>query len=96
MKNFIKYNLGICNYKKIKKTMNIYSIARNNTHINEIWFLEHYPIFTKSKITQNKDILKINQVPIINTDRGGKLTYHSPGQLIIYLILKLKHLLPTD
>lgn len=54
-----------------------------------IWFLEHPPLYTLGTSGQDKDILSSSKLPVLKTGRGGKVTYHGPGQRIIYLMLDL-------
>jgi lipoyl(octanoyl) transferase len=74
--------------------MHAFTEVRNINTYDEIWFLEHYPIFTQgllqkiNTITYNNDIL--HDIPIVSTDRGGQITYHGPGQQILYFLIDLK------
>ena len=70
--------------KQVKK-------VSENINNEEIWFLEHEEVFTAGSST-SKDFKKrrINKIPVVNINRGGKITYHGPGQLVIYPILNLK------
>lgn len=72
--------------------MNVFTKSRKKCTINEIWFLEHYPIFTTGQTENNNKLLYINNIPIMNANRGGKITYHGPGQQIIYLLFNLKEM----
>ncbi|AEO08067.1 lipoyl(octanoyl) transferase LipB [Buchnera aphidicola] len=82
-------NLGIQNYLDIFQEMNNFTISRNINTFDEIWFVEHYPIFTQGVLTQKNNILYSSSIPIVNTDRGGKITYHGPGQQILYFLIDL-------
>ena len=59
---------------------------------NEIWFLEHNPVFTLGTAADKSNILDAGRIPIFQSDRGGEVTYHDPGQLIIYFLLDIKQL----
>ena len=59
---------------------------------NVLWFLEHNHLYTAGASTNNRDLIITPNCPIYNTDRGGKYTYHGPGQLIIYMIIDLQNL----
>ncbi len=59
---------------------------------NEIWFLEHNPVFTLGTAADKSHILDAGSIPIFQSDRGGEVTYHGPGQLIIYFLLDIKKL----
>ena len=57
---------------------------------NEIWLLEHPPVFTLGTAADNQHILDAKDIPIIQSDRGGEVTYHGPGQLVIYFMIDVK------
>ena len=59
---------------------------------NEVWLLEHPPIFTLGTAADKKHILNAKDIPIVQSDRGGEVTYHGPGQLVIYFLLDVKKL----
>jgi lipoyl(octanoyl) transferase len=59
---------------------------------DEIWFVEHPPVFTLGTAADKSHILNAKNIPIIQTDRGGEVTYHGPGQLVIYFMLDIKRL----
>ena len=88
----IKQLKGKIKYKEIDKKMNEkVSIVSKNFNFEEIWFLEHEKVFTAGSSTP-KDLKEtsINNIPLIKVNRGGKVTYHGPGQLVIYPILNIK------
>ena len=58
---------------------------------NEIWFLEHPPVFTLGTAADKKHILDPKGIPIVQSDRGGEVTYHGPGQLVIYFLIDIKN-----
>ena len=70
--------------------MQKFTSERNQKTQDEIWFLEHEPVFTYGISTDKDEMLLENSIPIIKTDRGGKITYHGPGQLVIYALMDLK------
>ena len=88
----IKQLKGKAKYQVINNKM-IKQVKKVSENINneEIWFLEHEEVFTAGSST-SKDFKKrrINKIPVVNINRGGKITYHGPGQLVIYPILNLK------
>ena len=88
----IKQLKGKIKYKEIDKKMNEkVSIVSKNFNFEEIWFLEHEKVFTAGS-SSPKDLKEtsINNIPLIHVNRGGKVTYHGPGQLVIYPILNIK------
>ena len=58
---------------------------------NEIWFIEHPPVFTLGTAADKKHILDSKDIPIVQSDRGGEVTYHGPGQLVIYFLIDIKN-----
>ena len=83
---------GIKKYRDINEKMDKQlSIVSRNIDCDQVWFLEHEEISTAGRSTP-KDLKKtsINNIPLIQVNRGGKITYHGPGQLIIYPILNIK------
>jgi len=84
-------NLGIEDWLITVEKMNNFTISRNVYTFDEIWFVEHYPIFTQGQLNQKKEnIIFPNNIPLVNTDRGGQITYHGPGQQILYFLIDLK------
>ena len=57
---------------------------------DEIWFLQHQPVYTQGQAGKEEHILQHNQIPIVHTDRGGQVTYHGPGQLMVYTLVNLR------
>jgi lipoyl(octanoyl) transferase len=88
----IKQLKGKNGYKEIEKKMSHQvSIVSKNINFEEVWFLEHEKVFTAgSSSPKGLKEKSINKIPLIHVNRGGKLTYHGPGQLIIYPILNIK------
>ena len=67
-------------------------LSKGKEDSDEVWFLEHQPVFTLGISDSNNNFLKNTDIPVMRTDRGGKVTYHGPGQLVIYFILNLRRL----
>ena len=88
----IKQLKGYVNYAEILEEMEIQvDKVSKNIKNEEIWFLEHKEIFTAGSSTPKEfNISEINKIPLQKVNRGGKITYHGPGQLIIYPILNIK------
>ena len=59
---------------------------------DEIWFTEHHPVYTLGHAATEENIISTNDIPVVRTDRGGQVTYHGPGQLMIYFLLNLRRL----
>ena len=63
-----------------------------NFSSNQIWMLEHDAVFTLGTAADESHILNAGQIPVIQTDRGGEVTYHGPGQLVIYFLIDIKEI----
>lgn len=83
-------DLGVTDYQKTWKNMRDFTDSRNNASIDEIWILQHPPVFTQGLAGKSEHILDSHDIPIIQTDRGGQVTYHGPGQLVVYVLIDLK------
>lgn len=70
--------------------MQAYTAARTEASSDEIWLLQHPPIYTLGRNGKQEHILNPGQIPVIQIDRGGQVTYHGPGQLVAYLLLDIK------
>jgi len=83
-------SLGIVNYHETLELMK--SHIKEKDFSNEIWLLEHPSIFTLGTAADKNHILDSKDIPVVQSDRGGEVTYHGPGQLIIYFLLDIKKL----
>ena len=83
-------SLGVVNYHETLDLMK--SHIQKADFNNEIWLLEHPPIFTLGTAADKNHILDAKDIPVVETDRGGEVTYHGPGQLVIYFLLDVKKL----
>ena len=88
----IKQLKGQKKYQEVTKLMNKHiQKMSENIKEEEIWFLEHQNVFTAGSSTPKEfKIDKINKIPVIKVNRGGKITFHGPGQLVIYPLINLK------
>ena len=78
-------SLGVVNYHETLELMK--SHIKKDDFNNEIWLLEHPPIFTLGTAADKNHILNAKDIPIVQSDRGGEVTYHGPGQIVIYFLL---------
>ena len=83
-------SLGNVNYHESHALMK--SHIEHEKFSNEIWLLEHPPVFTLGTAADEKHVLNPKDIPVVQSDRGGEVTYHGPGQLIIYFMLDVKKL----
>lgn len=83
-------SLGRQPYNKIWQAMQDYTNQRNSASPDQLWLLEHPPVFTLGQAGKPEHLLNPGNIPVVNSDRGGQVTYHGPGQLIAYLLLDLR------
>ncbi len=82
--------LGIQNYLNVWDEMKQFTIQRNEKTNDELWLLEHYPVYTQGQAGKSEHILNPQSIPVVQSDRGGQVTYHGPGQLVIYTLMDLQ------
>jgi lipoyl(octanoyl) transferase len=82
--------LGRQGYLPCWQSMKDYTNQRTDQTIDEIWLLEHDPVFTQGQNGKAEHVLNPGNIPIIQTDRGGQITYHGPGQLMVYTLIDLQ------
>ena len=81
---------GLQDYRATWEAMRAFTLARDSATPDELWLLEHPPVFTLGQAGRPEHLLDPGLIPVIQTDRGGQVTYHGPGQLIAYLLLDLR------
>ena len=82
--------LGRVEYTPTFERMQALTVARDVNSPDEFWLLEHPPVFTLGQAGLESHLLHATSVPLVHTDRGGQITYHGPGQVVIYMLLDLK------
>lgn len=85
-------NLGQVDYQTTCDAMRLFTAERDKSTQDELWLVEHPPVFTQGLNGKDEHILDSGDIPVIKTDRGGQVTYHGPGQLIAYTLFDLKRL----
>lgn len=83
-------SLGQQDYQTCWHAMQAFTQQRNDDTQDEIWLLEHAPVFTQGQNGKPEHLLNPGQIPVIQVDRGGQVTYHGPGQLIAYPLVDMK------
>ena len=83
-------SLGSIEYGASWKAMKEFTDARDENTTDELWIVNHPPVYTLGQAGKAEHLLEQTEIPVINTDRGGQITYHGPGQLVIYTLLNLK------
>lgn len=81
---------GLQDYRQTWDSMRAFTDARGPQTTDELWLLEHPPVFTLGQAGRAEHLLSPGEIPVIRTDRGGQVTYHGPGQLLGYLLLDLR------
>jgi len=80
-------------YETVWQQMQAFTLERDKETVDEIWIVEHPPVYTLGLSGKREHLLNINeQIPVVETDRGGQVTYHGPGQLVVYLLLDIERL----
>ena len=87
----IRY-LGLQDYSAIFTAMKAFNEQRDADTADEIWMLEHQPVFTQGQAGKEEYILFPGDIPVVKSDRGGHVTYHGPGQITAYVLVDLKRL----
>ena len=82
-------NLGCVDYEPTWQAMLDFTAARNADTPDELWICEHPPVYTLGQAGKPEHLLVDNGIPLVKIDRGGQITYHGPGQVVIYLLLDL-------
>jgi lipoyl(octanoyl) transferase len=82
--------LGRQNYLTTLAMMQEFTANRDSKTSDQIWFAEHDPVFSCGIKTDKNDLPTTTDIPVIQTDRGGQITYHAPGQLLVYILFDLK------
>ncbi len=82
--------LGLCDYASVWREMQRYTDQRTAASQDQLWLLQHPPVFTLGLAAKPNHLLAPGDIPVIQVDRGGEVTYHGPGQLIAYLLLDLR------
>jgi lipoyl(octanoyl) transferase len=82
--------LGLQPYEPIWHKMRDYTDQRTASSADEIWLLEHPPVFTQGQAGKPEHLLNPGDIPVVQVDRGGQVTYHGPGQLVAYLLIDIE------
>lgn len=82
--------LGQQPYQPVWEAMKAFTDGRDGDTPDELWALEHAPVFTQGQAGRAEHILAPGDIPVVPVDRGGQVTYHGPGQLVVYLMVDLK------
>ena len=91
--SFLVKHLGVADYESTYQAMRDFTQQRGSDTPDEIWILEHPPVFTLGLAGDPSNLhAPSNRIPLVQVDRGGEITYHGPGQIVVYLLLDLRRL----
>jgi len=86
------HDLGLQDYLPIWQAMGRFTDARTAQTDDEFWLVEHKPVFTLGQAGKPEHVLNAGDIPVLHVDRGGQVTYHGPGQIVLYPLLDLRRL----
>jgi lipoyl(octanoyl) transferase len=84
--------LGLMEYKPVWRAMQTFTDQRDTNTPDELWLVEHPPVFTQGQAGRAEHVLAPGDIPVIQVDRGGQVTYHGPGQIVAYPLIDIKRL----
>lgn len=82
--------LGRQDYQPIWQDMHRFTDERDAQTVDEIWLVEHNPVFTQGQAGKVEHLLNTGDIPVVQSDRGGQVTYHGPGQIVAYFMINLR------
>lgn len=83
-------HLGRQDYEPIWQAMHDFTDNRTEKTADEVWLVEHNPVFTQGQAGKAEHLLNTGDIPVVQSDRGGQVTYHGPGQLVAYFLINLR------
>lgn len=81
---------GRQDYEPVWRAMHEFTDHRTEETQDEVWFVEHNPVFTQGQAGKAEHLLNTGDIPIVQSDRGGQVTYHGPGQIVVYFLINLR------
>lgn len=84
--------LGRQPYEPVWRAMQRFTDARTDATVDELWVVEHDPVFTLGQAGKDEHVLAPGDIPVVHVDRGGQVTYHGPGQIVVYPLLDLRRI----
>jgi lipoyl(octanoyl) transferase len=84
--------LGVTDYAAVFADMKAFTDARDADTVDELWLTEHRPVFTQGQAGKAEHVLAPGDIPVVQSDRGGQVTYHGPGQIVGYLMFDVRRL----
>ncbi|WP_437882725.1 lipoyl(octanoyl) transferase LipB [Pseudomonas sp. LRF_L74] len=90
MADLVVRHLGLVEYLPTLEAMRSFTAERSQWTADEIWLLQHPPVYTQGQAGKPEHLLAPGDIPVIQVERGGQVTYHGPGQLVVYLMINLR------
>ena len=84
--------LGLADYAPVWRAMQAFTDGRDDATGDEFWLVQHPPVFTQGQAGRAEHVLTPGDIPVIQVDRGGQVTYHGPGQIVGYPLIDLRRL----
>ena len=84
--------LGLAEYQPVWRAMQAFTDQRDADTVDELWVVQHPPVFTQGQAGRAEHLLAPGDIPVVQVDRGGQVTYHGPGQVVIYPLLDMRRL----
>ena len=85
-------HLGVQSYENVWREMQHFTEIRTSETLDEIWLVEHFSVYTLGLNGKHEHLLNVGDIPVIQTDRGGQVTYHGEGQAVVYVLFDLKRM----
>jgi len=82
--------LGLCEYEPVWRAMQEFTDRRDESSVDELWLVQHPPVFTQGQAGKAEHVLTPGDIPVIQVDRGGQVTYHGPGQIVAYPLVDIR------
>lgn len=85
-------HLGLQPYLPVFSAMRAFTDTRNGDTPDQLWLVQHPPVFTQGQAGKAEHVLRPGNIPVVKVDRGGQVTYHGPGQVVVYVLVNLRRL----
>lgn len=86
------HQLGLLDYETVWRAMSDYTDQRDQNSPDQLWLVQHPPVFTQGQAGKAEHLLMPGDIPVVQVDRGGQVTYHGPGQIVAYPLIDLRRL----
>ena len=87
---YVLRQVGRVDYSTAFAAQRAFTETRDDTTLDEFWLLEHPPVFTQGQAGKAEHLLNAGDIPVVQSDRGGQVTYHGPGQVVLYMLINLR------